>query len=188
MPTDGAIIVARYVNLIQSEKRTLRASRAMDSSEFGLKMVPPKTTRYSSQVGSDTQTLLHSPGFAHPTYPSDGTGEFNPYEDVHTGGPGPSSYAYDGLPAVEAGYGGGSWSHDEISIAEKARLRREESEMGIEEVDQNNYLDEDEQRGIDTKSAAGPAPPKLNAKASEDLPRYALFDSPVSLHPSEERS
>ncbi|KAJ7462381.1 hypothetical protein B0H11DRAFT_2055469 [Mycena galericulata] len=87
----GAIIVARYVNQVQREKRNIRASR-MSQSAF--KMGTPGG-RYSTIKGDDDGIPLRAAG--HSMLASQ---EFDPYDEV--AGPdyhAPSSYsAYDGMP------------------------------------------------------------------------------------------
>jgi len=89
----GAIIVARYVNQVQREKRNIRASRM---SQGAFKMGPPGG-RYSTIKGDDDHDNipLRAASFA----PPHGQDEFDPYEEV--AGPdyrGSSYSAYDGMP------------------------------------------------------------------------------------------
>jgi len=99
----GTIIIARYVNQIQREKRSIRASR-IHSSESGYKLIPvPRSPAYASAKSDnlDSRGLLHSP-LPHSQASSEGTShlrEFDPYEDLE----GPDyrtthSYPYDGIP------------------------------------------------------------------------------------------
>jgi len=88
----GAIIVARYVNQVQREKRNIRASRM---SQGAFNMAPPGG-RYSTIKGDDHDNIpLRPASFA----PPHGQDEFDPYEEV--AGPdyrGSSYSAYDGMP------------------------------------------------------------------------------------------
>ncbi|KAK7057124.1 DUF1746 domain-containing protein [Favolaschia claudopus] len=91
----GAIIVARYVNQIQREKRNVRASRM---SQGAFKMAPSKG-RYSTIKGDEPDSIpLRAASFAEPPS-SHKLDEFDPYEEV--AGPdyrGSSYNAYDGMP------------------------------------------------------------------------------------------
>jgi len=94
----GAIIVARYVNQVQREKRNIRASR-MSQSAFAMGPAGNRSStggRYSTIKGDDDGIPLRAAG--HSTF---GQEEFDPYDEVV--GPdyqAPSSYsAYDGMPA-----------------------------------------------------------------------------------------
>ncbi|KAJ6586997.1 hypothetical protein DFH09DRAFT_910218 [Mycena vulgaris] len=85
----GAIIVARYVNQVQREKRNIRASRM---SQGAFKMGPPGA-RYSTIPGDSDGIPLRSKGLST-------TEEFDPYEEVAAPDYRASSYsAYDGMPA-----------------------------------------------------------------------------------------
>jgi len=53
----------------------------------------------------------------HPSYLGPSDSEFDPYSD-------PVRPA----PSIEGGYGGGSWTHQDIASEEKARLQKQESE------------------------------------------------------------
>ncbi|KAF8664370.1 hypothetical protein AX16_000742 [Volvariella volvacea WC 439] len=121
----GAIIVARYVHQIKEEKRRKkRASRAMASE-------------------SGNQSLLHSRD------PSDAS-EFNPYQDAPSHSSESTTYSHGDIPPpIEVGYGGGSWTHQDITNEEKARLKRlEESESSSSR-----------HSGHDAKAPGGPTPP-----------------------------
>jgi len=88
----GAIIVARYVNQVQREKRNIRASRM---SQGAFKMGPPGG-RYSTIKGDDHDNI--------PLRPTDraiprSQEEFDPYEEEVAGPDYRASYsAYDGMP------------------------------------------------------------------------------------------
>ncbi|KAJ3920439.1 hypothetical protein F5877DRAFT_38140 [Lentinula edodes] len=136
----GALIVTRYVHQIKTEKSTARTSR----------MVLLDRTGRSS--------------------------EFNPYEDTeHPRYPsyqaGPSSYAaHDETPAIEEGYGGGSWTHEQISQDEKSLLRQQEQDDDALPSPSRNFNEQNR----DVKTAAGPPTPH----EIDPLPQYALTESP----------
>lgn len=174
----------------------------MMSSESGFHLLQ-KGPRYS--------TVPLNPG-AEPFYASPGHTprefnpyEFNPYEAVSRPAAAAghlhqlsseSSYGYNLPPAVapvpiEVGYGGGSWTHEEITTEEKARLQREDMEaesvheMQLEkEVDEAIEADataaEVERRSRESKSAAVPLPSRSDNDL-EELPRYSLTDAPVNM-------
>ncbi|KAF7376212.1 DUF1746 domain-containing protein [Mycena sanguinolenta] len=88
----GAIIVARYLNQIQREKRNTRASRM---SQGAFKMGPPAGGRYSTIKDQDHDDIPLRANYA----PAHGQDEFDPYGEV--AGPdyrGSSYSAYDGMP------------------------------------------------------------------------------------------
>ncbi|KAJ6625573.1 hypothetical protein B0H10DRAFT_1782783 [Mycena sp. CBHHK59/15] len=92
----GAIIVARYVNQVQREKRNIRASRM---SQGAYKMGTPAGGRYSTLIRDDDDIPLRSPGKSFRSDP-EGLEEFNPYDEV-TGPDYRASYsAYDGMPTA----------------------------------------------------------------------------------------
>ncbi|KAF8664371.1 hypothetical protein AX16_000742 [Volvariella volvacea WC 439] len=137
----GAIIVARYVHQIKEEKRRKkRASRAM-ASESGVSLLP--TSRGHIRLDSQNQSLLHSRD------PSDAS-EFNPYQDAPSHSSESTTYSHGDIPPpIEVGYGGGSWTHQDITNEEKARLKRlEESESSSSR-----------HSGHDAKAPGGPTPP-----------------------------
>ncbi|KAJ7251504.1 hypothetical protein B0H12DRAFT_1119259 [Mycena haematopus] len=87
----GALIVARYLNQVQREKRNIRASRM---SQGAFKMGPPGG-RYSTIKDEDNDNIpLRAANFAPPHQD-----EFDPYDEV--AGPdyrGSTFSAYDGMP------------------------------------------------------------------------------------------
>jgi hypothetical protein len=96
------------------------------------------------------------------------TQAYNPYEEVsrsNLGADMSSAYHPDPSFPVEAGYGGGLWTHQEISQEEKARLKElEEEEMMQPDA---AVVNEEEMDIKDEKFAVSPphrAPP------SEDFP------------------
>lgn len=169
----GAIIVARYVNQIQREKRGARASRMSTSNESAFKLVPQRGVRYSSVPGGQHVTHL--------SY--DGTKEFDPYREVGTppldaGVIAGGSFSYGSPPPLvateEVAYGGGSWTHEQIGAEEKERLKQQDIDMGILPAPPEGEVSTHR----DTKSPDGPPPP--NPSAIDELPRYTLSDPPSS--------
>lgn len=154
---------------MKNEKRNARKSR-LDSEE-AFRLVP-------NTKGKARYSALPSPGLD-AIYERNSMGEFNPYDEVagpsHSPGP---SYTYDNgpPPPIEVGYGGGSWTHQDISEEEKARMKRMDAEVGIvptPEVDE----EEIDRRRQEIKSPNGP-PPSTRRREMEDLPRYTLSDPP----------
>ncbi|KAJ7497368.1 hypothetical protein FB451DRAFT_229139 [Mycena latifolia] len=89
----GAIIVARYVNQVQREKRSVRASRMSQ----GVFKMEASGGRYSTIKGDDQDGIpLHSKGPSTTTLHQE---EFNPYEEVAGPDYRASYSAYDGMPA-----------------------------------------------------------------------------------------
>lgn len=179
----GAIIVARYLNQIQREKRTARTSRM----SMGYKISPGPHSEYISLVDTSRATSQFSLSPEPYTSPR----EFNPYEEFtdpyrNQSHAGPSVIREfdlysneDGLP-IEEGYGGGTWTHSEISVEEKARLQRSTADAADHqrhEFANTPSLDEEQQRKRDSKSPAGPPPP-MRTRDTDDLPRYLLNDPP----------
>ncbi|KAL0956534.1 hypothetical protein HGRIS_002675 [Hohenbuehelia grisea] len=178
----GAIIVARYVNQIQREKRTLRASR-MASTESAFKLMPNEA-RYSSLPGGQRSLHTPQPSFAGTGASIPASKEFDPYEEVgssaidynSTAGP---SYSYGIPPPItenEVAYGGGGWTHSEIEVEEKQRLRQQD--MVINAVDEESRRAVEEE--IDEQIRDSKASEALSSKcrsSTDDLPRYTLTDS-----------
>ncbi|KAF8893817.1 hypothetical protein BD779DRAFT_1435349 [Infundibulicybe gibba] len=162
----GAFIVARYVNQLKTEKRKMRTSRMMGSDDSGFQLAP-KGGRYS--VIPEPRPFIDTP------VPLGSINrEYNPYEEIRDAA-GPSAVDRP-PPPMEIGYGGGSWTHGEITEEEKARLKREDGYMEPEpESDEDE--DEMERRRQEIKSVSGPLPPKV--REMDDLPRYTLSDNPV---------
>lgn len=155
----GAIIVARYVHQIKTEKTTARTSRMM----------------LMGRAGRDTSSMM--PGFGQSSMFSEdhlddialipktplGNGEFNPYEEPEH--PRFSSYSHNAAPSdafseapmSEEGYGGGSWTHQDIAAEEKSPLPQDSG-------------DDIHPMQSSIKSAAGPSVPS----EVDPLPRYSL--------------
>ncbi|KAJ8503130.1 hypothetical protein ONZ45_g11122 [Pleurotus djamor] len=180
----GAIIVARYVNQIQGEKRTARASRVMGSTESGFALIPQQGVRYSSVPGG--QHPRHQTHLSYDDSPA--AREFNPYAEAgvpqtayaHTAA---ESYSYGSPPPLAASeeihYGGGQWSHEDISVEEKERLKQKDIQMGI--------LPDPEQpkTGLSDDTVYEPPIPPVNPRATlqesvAGLTRYSLSDPPVN--------
>ncbi|KAK0226197.1 hypothetical protein IW262DRAFT_1294438 [Armillaria fumosa] len=179
----GAIIVARYLNQIQREKRTARNSRM--SMGYKMSTALHRDSEYISLVDTNRKTSQFS--FSSPK-PYTSPREFNPYEEFtdpyqNQSHAGPSVVrefnlysSEDGLP-IEAGYGGGTWIHSEISMEEKARLQRSTADTADHQFESAPSLDEEQQRKRDSKTPAGPPPP-MRTRDTDDLPRYSLNDPP----------
>lgn len=73
-------------------------------------------------------------------------------------------------PPIEVGYGGGTWTHEEITEEEKARLKRAERELGTDS--RMSPIDETEaaRRRSEIKAVGGPITSYV--PEVEDLPRY----------------
>lgn len=156
---DGAIIAARYLNQIKSEKRDARTAR-----QSAIKLIPRNTDPSSDD---QQQALLLHPNT------TDYSREFNPYEgDGGVARQESSASAF----STRGGYGGGSWTHSDIAEAEKARLRRVDLEMGIEEAPRDLEADAERQHQQDMKTPAGPPP---RPPPTDSLPRYSLTDTPA---------
>lgn len=168
------------MNQIKNEKRSARASRLYNEEAF--RLVPKGKARYSA-LPDERDRGFQSPGL-YPADPIDpryaAAAEFDPYEEVAapSRSPGPS-YAYDSPPAppIEMGYGGGTWTHAEISEEEKERMKRLDAEMGVPESDLVIDDEELERRRQEIKFPNGP-PPSTKPRELEDLPRYTLSDPP----------
>ncbi|KAJ4483348.1 hypothetical protein J3R30DRAFT_3447781 [Lentinula aciculospora] len=181
----GALIVTRYVHQIKTEKSTARTSRMMlldraGRSTDGRSSILPSfdsSGRYSvlPEHQEDNISLMPKTPFNNAT-PS--TAEFNPYEDVkHPRFPsyqaGPSSYpAYDETVNSEEGYGGGSWTHQQISYDEKALLRQREQESDTHPPSSSRHVLDDE-TNQDVKTSAGPPAPR----EIDPLPHYSPTES-----------
>ncbi|KAF7782605.1 hypothetical protein Agabi119p4_1981 [Agaricus bisporus var. burnettii] len=135
----GALIVTRYVNQLGRDKNYNRQTRRGLEEAFRL-----EAARYSTLSNSqDPEPAGWYDGY-------EGTA-YDPYREVPTRQPDARSptprrfetFKDNGRPSppVEVGYGGGTWTHEEISEEEKARLRRQEREREI-----SPPLDEAERR------------------------------------------
>lgn len=164
---DGTLVVTRYLNQVKNEKRTARASRMINEEAFAL---VSKGKGRSSSVPAVGQPY---------TFSDYAVEEFDPYNiDTRPTAGSRQSFAYDGVPTHpdEVGYGGGSWTHREITEEEKARLKREEGEDAVPEPITLDDEERERQRQ-DIKSSMGP-PSISNPRELDDLPRYTLSDPP----------
>ncbi|KAF9465082.1 hypothetical protein BDZ94DRAFT_1255258 [Collybia nuda] len=163
----GALVVTRYVNQVKKEKRSARKSR-LDSEE-AFRLVPNKT----GKVG---YFAIPSPGL-YPSYPQNSTREFDPYTEVANPNyiTGPSNvYDINPPPPVEVGYGGGLWTHEDISEEEKSRVKRMDADLEVEHAAEVSDEEMDRRRR-DIKSLNDPP---VRPRVTEDLPRYTLSDPP----------
>ncbi|KAJ3790810.1 hypothetical protein GGU11DRAFT_387794 [Lentinula aff. detonsa] len=178
----GALIATRYIHQIKTEKSTARTSRMIlldraGRSSGGRNSMKPsfdRSGRYSalSEYQGDDISLMPKTNL-HNTTPS--TAEFNPYEDTeHPRFPsyqaGPSSYvAYNEAPTSEEGYGGGSWTHQQISQDEKTLLRQQEQDDS--DVLPRSSSGHGQDR--DVKTSAGPPA----SHEVDPLPQYSPTES-----------
>ncbi|KDR75832.1 hypothetical protein GALMADRAFT_248557 [Galerina marginata CBS 339.88] len=117
----GAIIVTRYLNQLKREKGSAQAMRMDTENAFQLKV------RNGHQYSKlDESTNQHFPGYLPPldSYHLESSDvEFDPYTETvlpsTNGALGGDRHA---LP-IAVGYGGGSWTHDDIVTEEKGRSK-----------------------------------------------------------------
>ncbi|KAK7053327.1 hypothetical protein VNI00_003953 [Paramarasmius palmivorus] len=168
----GALIVARYVRQIKGEKKTARQSRLSVMKENDIRMRNRNSSRSSGLP------------------PVDFSQDFDPYGEVgnHQGVPASrgtfgggttgDSHRYESVPDAEDGYGGGSWSHRQISEEEKARMKRLDEERNDDDDDNDTQLQNPfEVAGRDNKAAA--RSPPLVQGSTDPLPKYTLSDPGV---------
>ncbi|KAJ2918025.1 hypothetical protein MD484_g2409, partial [Candolleomyces efflorescens] len=171
----GAIIVTRWLNHVQREKRMLREKRATDSA-FSLQPVNRSFYGHSRAASSVYLPLNRRDDE-----------EFDPYADVRLSTP--SHHLRDTTdrtlvneedlgppPPIEIGYGGGSWTHSDISDEEKSRIERSERNSTTVSLAELTEA-EKERRRSEIKSPYGPT---FAADAdTESLPQYvAAFPEP----------
>ncbi|KAF5321103.1 hypothetical protein D9619_001743 [Psilocybe cf. subviscida] len=120
----GSIIVARYVNQLQREKREARAFRSDTDQAFQLKARDGhQYTKLPDPESHATLPILD------PSYLGPSSVEFDPYADERpthepTRAPYYDNTTYDAAPPpIDEGYGGGTWTHDGIAQEEKAKLK-----------------------------------------------------------------
>jgi len=166
----GAVIVTRYVNQLSSEKLDKRQMRRGVEEAFRLEAAK---ARYSNLASTDEFSLVRPTGI----YDDE---EYDPYREASVDRPVPpiqvprrfKTFIDPGRPSppIEVGYGGGTWTHEEISEEEKARLRRLEEEAGIDI--EAPAIDDAEatRRRLDIKTVGGPT--GSYAPEIEELPRY----------------
>ncbi|KAF5393262.1 hypothetical protein D9757_000626 [Collybiopsis confluens] len=160
----GALILARYVHQIKTEKSTARTSRMklLDRASRGRGFdVSGQYSRLSANQTDDVSLIPKS-------YPE---AEFNPYDNSEHPGSFPHNphtqppSLYDAASAYEEGYGGGSWTHEQISRDEKSMLQEQDPV-----VHRTSFL-VDERPRSDVKTAAGPSP-EPESHDIDPLPRY----------------
>jgi hypothetical protein len=131
-----------------------------------------KDPRYSSLHVSQ---IAGSPGFTIPRHSAE---VYNPYVEINQtkreAGPSSTYHETPALP-IETGYGGGLWTHQDISAEEKSRLKERDEEMGLPEPAVTVSYEEIDRR--DKKSPMGPQPLQL-LEPSEVLPVYTYPDPP----------
>ncbi len=164
------MVVTRYINQLKDEKSHKRQFRKGVEEAFRLEAAK---FRYSSLPSSYEFSL------AQPTGIHDDQ-EYDPYREASVDRPVPPVQVPRRFktfldperpsPPIEVGYGGGTWTHEEISEEEKTRLKRQEDEAGIS-VDVP-AIDEAEaaRRRMDIKTVGGPA--ASYTPEIEELPRY----------------
>ncbi|KAG6911115.1 hypothetical protein DXG01_003855 [Tephrocybe rancida] len=156
-----ALVVTRYLNQVQKEKRSAHGLRLDNEEAFSL--VPKNKGRYSALAGERDQSVI--PQF--PVYSTSGP-DFDPYQELHD--PIHQEPRDIDIQHFEGGYGGGSWTHAEISSEEKARLKRLDHEtdgvQGLEAANTKRW------------SSANVAPPFPTPEVV-DPPRYVLSERPA---------
>jgi hypothetical protein len=157
---DGALVVGHYARQLKSEKRFARRSRIVDKEAMRL-VYQEKGPRYSSLPDARSKGLTAQ--------------VYMPCEDItqstYNAG---SSHEPPAIP-VEAGYGGGLWTHEDISAEEKARLKDRDDEIGLPEL-AITVVDEDEE--MDMREHKSPMVPQHSGPMY--LPPYVIHDEPRS--------
>jgi hypothetical protein len=137
--------------------------------------------RYSALASSHEMAPLKSP-----TYGDHEGIEYDPYREAAIPPPVPpaqtprrfKTFVDEGRPAapVEVGYGGGTWTHEEISEEEKTRMQRREQERenSIQTLPPI-LVDEAEmaRRRSEMKAVANPS--TSYTPEIDELPRYQYF-------------
>jgi hypothetical protein len=171
---DGTLIVTRYVWQLSNEKSNKRQTRRGIEDAFKLEAA---RARYTALASSHELTPMGSPMYDDHSYT-----EYDPYKEASLPPPIPPvqspqrfrTFMDQGRPAapLEDGYGGGTWTHEEISEEEKARLQKQEREQGIDVEAQSPPIDEAEmaKRRSEIKIVGGPT--TSYASEVDDLPRY----------------
>ncbi|KAJ2931484.1 hypothetical protein H1R20_g5627, partial [Candolleomyces eurysporus] len=185
----GAIIVTRWLNYVQRdkrEKRMLRESKRATDSAFSLR--PLNRSFYDDSRATSSVYL--------PLGQRDE--EFDPYAEVPRSAPSQHSrFATDRTlvndddlrppPPIEVGYGGGSWTHRDISEEEKSRIElaeRDSTTVSLADLTEA----EKERRRSEIKSPYGP-PSAEEDTESESLPQYvATFPEPQHTPPGQPES
>lgn len=167
----AVLIVTRYVNQVKNEKQTARSSRLYNEEAFSL--VAMGKGRYSALPSSHDLPLPSS-------YTADLGEEFDPYDGIPEPTRDIQRSSADGEASSHldtVGYGGGTWTHSEISSEEKARLKERDSEMYQREQEEQDYI---RNEILDSTTRTSPHPFSTGGQALESLPRYTLPDPPRS--------
>ncbi|KAF8070510.1 hypothetical protein FPV67DRAFT_1487667 [Lyophyllum atratum] len=162
-----ALVVTRYLNQVKNEKRSARASHMHNEESFAL--VSKGKGRYLSLPGGQDQ------GNPSPSFPAYSEQEFDPYNGLRQPIQESSrSSVYGNVPShpESMGYGGGFWTHSEISREEKLK----QNEADAEVTHATDY--EATSQISDVKNGTGPPPFSASSGALDDLPRYTLSDPP----------
>ncbi|KAG6849565.1 hypothetical protein H0H93_007346, partial [Arthromyces matolae] len=150
-----ALVVTRYLNQIRNEKQDAHLY-----NEEAFELMPKTKARYEFLPdGGNTISRSHLA-----VYSGNGP-DFDPYGEVDTSkqeGRRRRSEHCDVNHPEEDGYGGGSWTHSQITYDEKARMKLEEQE-----------LDAHEERAKDAPSWMSPSFPIPRAYPPDpELPAY----------------
>ncbi|PPQ67271.1 hypothetical protein CVT25_005855 [Psilocybe cyanescens] len=120
----GAVIVTRYLNQLKREKKSARTLKMDTESAFQLKYRNKADHQYARL---DDPAPHHELPPLQTYYLEPSDVEFNPYTESGI----PSNYqsshgaeVNDIMPPVEVGYGGDSWTHEQITFQEKEKLKR----------------------------------------------------------------
>lgn len=163
--------MTRYINQLSDDKSNKRQMRKGVEEAFRLEAAK---VRYSSLASTDEFSLVRPTGM----YDDQ---EYDPYREASVDRPVPpvqvprrfKTFIDPGRPSppIEVGYGGGMWTHEEISEEEKARLKRLEEEAGINV--ETSAIDDAEatRRRLDMKTVGGPIS-SSHTPEIEELPRY----------------
>jgi len=166
----GALILTRYVNQLSNEKTYKRQTRRGIEEAFRLDAA---RVRYSTLASSHELAPLGPVG----SYNDDNGTEYDPYQEASIQPPvvpvqAPrrfKTFVDNGRPSppIEVGYGGGTWTHEEITEEEKARLKRELGAGG-----ESPPIDDAEttRRRSIIKTVGGPTTPYT--PEIEELPGY----------------
>ncbi|KAG6900264.1 hypothetical protein C0993_000717 [Termitomyces sp. T159_Od127] len=160
-----ALAVTRYLNQLKNEKRSARGLRLDNEEAF--RLMPKAKIRYSALP--DERDLAPNP-----IYSSYGP-DFDPYEDVRGTNQG---RFFEHSLTKEENYGGGLWTHSEISSEEKAR-----QQLDDETDPTRDRSVEDSEMRLSTNCNSSPSFPAPQLPADTELPRYTLTDhstTPVS--------
>ncbi|RXW25601.1 hypothetical protein EST38_g271 [Candolleomyces aberdarensis] len=192
----GAIIVTRWLNFVQRdkrEKRMLRESKRATDSAFSLR--PLNRSFYGDSRATSSVYL--------PLNQRDE--EFDPYAEVNKSDVRRSVQSQHSRlatdrtlvnndedlrppPPIEVGYGGGSWTHRDISEEEKSRIElaeRDSTTVSLADLTEA----EKERRRSEIKSPYGPPSASEEDAELESLPQYvATFPEPQHSPPGQPES